>query len=930
MTIAFRSSSSATQAGATSVLYRAPDVVESGDLILFGVCHKYPGATVPAPTGLTAVLSASGGPGGTGIDTGDVVASSFYREADGTEDATTQTLTVTGGNAITSRSLAYSRSAGSGWDIASTYGQQNTAADIWSITSAASIDVAAGDMIVVVVAKNSDADLTHASVSLTAPGITFGSYVSRHGPVGTTQGDDCAMALGEFAVASGSGTVTLSYTHDNNGGAGDPAGVVLFIRLREAGAGATPIGFSGTVPTLIGKQGVAFSQSLSSYFSGSLTPFSYAVQAGALPSGLSLNSSTGEISGTPTGSGTSTGIVVRATDTDDNTADTNAFAIGLEANPATDVGYYTVASSVNTSYEHTTASHSFWHDGAWWTFLRSGSNWNLYEESGNTPAAAGDTVDWVATPHLTAVHTSAYCTVAVDSSRNKAYVLGFGGGQTTINFRVLTYSGGSWSVTESFNVAGTGGVGVGTGTTFANQSKLSLGIDPNGVPYVFAGNPGSGATPANGCHLAWPDNPASLGGTWSFHTIDSGGATEGDASGRFAGIISQGGTDYIVVCYTDDTNEKVKMAYHAVETTLSNYTSGWTIVDLETTLSVDNHVWAGVLTYSGDQIVVTAVKDGDGAGAGQLQLITSQLGAGMTWTHKRHRITNGIADAVPVQESPSRPTCVLDSTNGEVWVFYHSRDSHPYGWIGYKKATIASLLAASSTTAVFDTTAPRNSIVAIYDASLNAAWNAKTPAHPVTSAMGYFPVTSAIAASNSAGDSAWWTSFTIPGETSGALTSQLGDFSASLTPGTTSAGSVASTLNDLTASLSAGGTSSGSLATLLDSLIATLFGDTGSRSLDTILADLSATLLGLASGVVTTQLDNLVATLAGQVDLPVEDLIYQLLANRQELDPVLGEFLVYDTDGVTVKWRARAWEDAEATQPYRGGALRRIDKLELL
>lgn len=62
----------------------------------------------------------------------------------------------------------------------------------------------------------------------------------------------------------------------------------------------------------------------------------------------------------------------------------------------------------------------------------------------------------------------------------------------------------------------------------------------------------------------------------------------------------------------------------------------------------------------------------------------------------------------------------------------------------------------------------------------------------------------------------------------------------------------------------------------------------------------------------------------------LEELVYQLLANRQELDPVLGEFLVYDTDGVTVKWRARAWEDAEATQPYRGGALRRIDKLELL
>lgn len=61
----------------------------------------------------------------------------------------------------------------------------------------------------------------------------------------------------------------------------------------------------------------------------------------------------------------------------------------------------------------------------------------------------------------------------------------------------------------------------------------------------------------------------------------------------------------------------------------------------------------------------------------------------------------------------------------------------------------------------------------------------------------------------------------------------------------------------------------------------------------------------------------------------LEELVYQLLANRQELDPVLGEFIIYDVDGITIKWRAKAWEDANATLPYKGGALTRIDKLEL-
>jgi len=101
--------------------------------------------------------------------------------------------------------------------------------------------------------------------------------------------------------------------------------------FSSGGASPTPVAFSGTVPTLDGTEDSAFSEDLSSYFSGTETPFAYSLQSGTLPAGLSLNTSTGVISGTPTTAGTATGLVVRATDDSANTADSNSFSIDIAA-----------------------------------------------------------------------------------------------------------------------------------------------------------------------------------------------------------------------------------------------------------------------------------------------------------------------------------------------------------------------------------------------------------------------------------------------------------------------------------------------------------------------------------------------------------------------------------------------------------------------
>lgn len=64
---------------------------------------------------------------------------------------------------------------------------------------------------------------------------------------------------------------------------------------------------------------------------GGHTTYVYSVFAGALPTGLSLNPSTGAVSGTPTVVETQTGIVIRVTDADVLTADLAPFTITVSA-----------------------------------------------------------------------------------------------------------------------------------------------------------------------------------------------------------------------------------------------------------------------------------------------------------------------------------------------------------------------------------------------------------------------------------------------------------------------------------------------------------------------------------------------------------------------------------------------------------------------
>lgn len=120
---------------------------------------------------------------------------------------------------------------------------------------------------------------------------------------------------------------------------GDVAGNMTNQTLQNYGAGFLPdlarmggavvsLAIDGT-PVLTGTINVAY-DGFTATASGGSTPYTYAA-VGTWPAGITVNSSTGAVSGTPTASGSFASLSVKVTDADSETAQLDTFTLVIAA-----------------------------------------------------------------------------------------------------------------------------------------------------------------------------------------------------------------------------------------------------------------------------------------------------------------------------------------------------------------------------------------------------------------------------------------------------------------------------------------------------------------------------------------------------------------------------------------------------------------------
>jgi hypothetical protein len=240
--------------GSTSLVIPYPASIAAGDLLVMTMVNTYPTNAPVLPIGWQAVTNGQGYGGvgaNSGNDSGFEYTTVFVRVADGTETGSV-TVNIPSGNCAIGAIARYTKGSGKYWDLAASNGSDGLGNTAWSITAAANPGITTGDLMVAVSGENSDGanNRSYSAEAMAATGATFGTAAELL-DTRTTTGGQCALAVSDHPVSSGTAsvapqfTMTLAGSITGNGGTGS----TVFLRLRETTNPSSSITVS--VPTTV-------------------------------------------------------------------------------------------------------------------------------------------------------------------------------------------------------------------------------------------------------------------------------------------------------------------------------------------------------------------------------------------------------------------------------------------------------------------------------------------------------------------------------------------------------------------------------------------------------------------------------------------------------------------------------------------------------
>ncbi len=316
-----------------NVTYTLPTGHTTNDLLMAFYGAKDRQATAGTPSTYTANSGGTNGTTASGVDLGSVYSNVFTKVHSGSESNPSSTVAYITTPAMVAMQAFYSSVAGTAWSVTSTYGDDADATGTTSsCVGSATLDFAVGDVIVVQFTSNNDRSAISAG-TVSASGITFGTFTQELSTAVTNAGNDGQMSVWTATVTAGSGTTTPTFTGTMT--SGFSSGRAIFLRIREpqtksgsvtgssttsgtvTGTKADSPAYSGTVTgsstssgTVAGKKGGTGSLTASSTSSGTVAGSKAgagSVTASSTSSGSTAGNKGG--SGSVTGSSTSSGTV---------------------------------------------------------------------------------------------------------------------------------------------------------------------------------------------------------------------------------------------------------------------------------------------------------------------------------------------------------------------------------------------------------------------------------------------------------------------------------------------------------------------------------------------------------------------------------------------------------------------------------------------